>query len=104
NWNVRSDKFRNQCSDHFRTNRSIALYFKRKCLNYLNALSNSFFSAYSREDRKEGFFMYGCYPSHGHGQGGYGYGGGYGVNYGGSSFVLIVVLFILLIIVGRSYF
>ncbi|PIC72243.1 sporulation protein YjcZ [Sporosarcina sp. P26b] len=44
--------------------------------------------------------MYGCYPS----QGGYGYGGGCGVNYGGSSFVLIVVLFILLIIVGRSYF
>ncbi|PIC84992.1 MULTISPECIES: YjcZ family sporulation protein [unclassified Sporosarcina] len=46
--------------------------------------------------------MYGCYPSQGYG--GYGYGGGCGERYGGSSFVLIVVLFILLIIVGRSYF
>ena len=48
--------------------------------------------------------MYGCYPSHGPVHGGYGYGGGCGERYGGSSFVLIVVLFILLIIVGRSYF
>lgn len=44
--------------------------------------------------------MYGCYPSYN--QGGFGY--GCGERYGGSSFVLIVVLFILLIIVGRSYF
>ena len=41
--------------------------------------------------------------------GGYGGGcGGYeddkGCNYGGSTFVLIVVLFILLIIVGRSFY
>ncbi|MCM3569965.1 YjcZ family sporulation protein [Neobacillus mesonae] len=35
------------------------------------------------------------------GYGGYGYGGGFG--YGGS-FVLIVVLFILLIIVGASWY
>jgi len=35
------------------------------------------------------------------GYGGYGYGGGYG---GGSTFVLIVVLFILLIIVGASFY
>jgi len=33
--------------------------------------------------------------------GGYGYGGGFGF---GSSFALIVVLFILLVIVGRSCF
>ena len=31
------------------------------------------------------------------------YEGGKGCNYGGSTFVLIVVLFILLIIVGRSF-
>jgi uncharacterized protein (TIGR01732 family) len=35
------------------------------------------------------------------GCGGYGYGGGF---YGGSTFVLIVVLFILLIIVGASFY
>ncbi|WHY85659.1 YjcZ family sporulation protein [Neobacillus novalis] len=40
-----------------------------------------------------------CWGSYGY-DGGYGYGGGYG---GGSTFVLIVVLFILLIIVGTSF-
>ncbi|WP_084362076.1 YjcZ family sporulation protein [Robertmurraya korlensis] len=40
----------------------------------------------------------------GYGYGGYGYGGGsYGGGYG-STFVLIVVLFILLIIVGASFY
>ncbi|MER2088536.1 YjcZ family sporulation protein [Sporosarcina sp. JAI121] len=48
--------------------------------------------------------MFGCNPY----GGGYGGCGGYepekcGGNYGGSTFVLIVVLFILLIIVGRSF-
>ncbi|WP_082732032.1 YjcZ family sporulation protein [Sporosarcina sp. HYO08] len=43
--------------------------------------------------------MYGwCNPC-----GGYGVGPERGANYGGSTFVLIVVLFILLIIVGRSF-
>ncbi|MCG7334264.1 YjcZ family sporulation protein [Sporosarcina sp. ACRSM] len=52
--------------------------------------------------------MWGCYPS-GCGYesgfvGGYGgFDGGRGCNYGGSTFVLIVVLFILLIIVGKSF-
>ncbi|WP_301107779.1 YjcZ family sporulation protein [Sporosarcina sp.] len=46
--------------------------------------------------------MYGCFPSYGPGQG-YG-GGGCGDRYNGSTFVLIVVLFILLIIVGSCYF
>ncbi|MBA2870453.1 uncharacterized protein (TIGR01732 family) [Anoxybacillus calidus] len=41
---------------------------------------------------------------YGYGWGGYGYGGhGYG-GYFGHSFVLIVVLFILLIIVGAAWF
>ncbi len=53
--------------------------------------------------------MFGCYPQGCHGGG---YGGGFGCGhemergcggYGGSTFVLIVVLFILLIIVGRSF-
>ena len=42
---------------------------------------------------------YGYHDHCGYGYGGYGY-GGYGYN---NSFVLIVVLFILLIIVGASY-
>ncbi|CAM3097924.1 YjcZ family sporulation protein [Filibacter tadaridae] len=44
----------------------------------------------------------GCYPNTGGyaGCGGYDQGRG---SYGGSTFVLIVVLFILLIIVGRSF-
>ena len=50
----------------------------------------------------------GCYPQGGCGVGGYGRGPGRGYNcgkgsYGGSTFVLIVVLFILLIIVGCSF-
>lgn len=59
--------------------------------------------------REGGVFMFGCNPY----GGGYGpsvCGGGYGYgrerrryNYGGSTFVLIVVLFILLIIVGSSF-
>ncbi|MFS0574473.1 YjcZ family sporulation protein [Sporosarcina sp. 179-K 3D1 HS] len=44
--------------------------------------------------------MFGCYP-YGGVQGAYGRGG---YNYGGSTFVLIVVLFILLIIVGKSFY
>ena len=52
-------------------------------------------------------YMFGCYGYGGGGSscgGGYGYGGGgsYGGGYG-STFVLIVVLFILLIIVGASF-
>ena len=49
-------------------------------------------------------YMFGCYGYGGGGcGGGYGYGGGgYGGGYG-STFVLIVVLFILLIIVGASF-
>ncbi|MDX8047420.1 YjcZ family sporulation protein [Gracilibacillus sp. S3-1-1] len=44
---------------------------------------------------------YGGYnPCYGYGNG-YGYGGGYG---NGSGFALIVVLFILLIIVGASFY
>lgn len=57
----------------------------------------------------------GCYGGFGNGfGGGFGapapvyatpaYGCGGGMNYGGSTFVLIVVLFILLIIVGASWF
>lgn len=56
------------------------------------------------EERKGVFIMYGgCNPYGG------GFGGGCGgyepekASYGGSTFVLIVVLFILLIIVGRSF-
>ncbi|WP_318615927.1 YjcZ family sporulation protein [Sporosarcina sp. YIM B06819] len=43
--------------------------------------------------------MYGGYGPYGYG----GYDCGRGYNYGGSTFVLIVVLFILLIIVGKSF-
>jgi uncharacterized protein (TIGR01732 family) len=62
--------------------------------------------------RKGGIFMYGGYPDGWGCGGGYGYGygpsfggfdGGKCYNYGGSTFVLIVVLFILLIIVGKSF-
>jgi uncharacterized protein (TIGR01732 family) len=52
---------------------------------------------------KEGFFMYGGYNPCVGGYGCGGYDGGRGYNYGGSTFVLIVVLFILLIIVGKSF-
>jgi uncharacterized protein (TIGR01732 family) len=49
-----------------------------------------------------GFGSCGCSYGGYSGYGGYGYGGyGYG---GGSTFVLIVVLFILLIIVGASFY
>jgi uncharacterized protein (TIGR01732 family) len=52
---------------------------------------------------EEGFFMYGGYGPCVGGYGCGGYEGGRGYNYGGSTFVLIVVLFILLIIVGKSF-
>jgi uncharacterized protein (TIGR01732 family) len=51
-------------------------------------------------------YMFGCYGYGGGSNcgGGYGYGGGsYGGGGYGSTFVLIVVLFILLIIVGASF-
>jgi uncharacterized protein (TIGR01732 family) len=55
--------------------------------------------------REGGVFMYGCNP-YGGGYGVGGYGGEKGCRketHGGSTFVLIVVLFILLIIVGSSF-
>lgn len=60
------------------------------------------FHMYKRTSESEVKGMYGGY---GYGGGcctGYGYGGGFGGGYG-SGFVLIVVLFILLIIVGASF-
>lgn len=60
------------------------------------------FHMYKRTSESEVKGMYGGY---GYGGGcctGYGYGGGFSGGYG-SGFVLIVVLFILLIIVGASF-
>lgn len=47
--------------------------------------------------------MYGGYNPYVGGYGCGGFDGGRDNNYGGSTFVLIVVLFILLIIVGKSF-
>lgn len=69
---------------------------------------------YSTRNRKGGSAMFGYsygggggfgggWGCGGYGGGGYGSGGYGGKSYGGSMFVLIVILFILLIIVGKSY-